>query len=146
VLGAAIATARESLAQTRERETLASARVAELEADLERLRIELAEADAKANALRADAHNRELENGRRQQQITFNAQQVDSLAVSARDIGIELEQLEARRAPGQQELEARRDAGGRADEERDRASQALAEEERAQADTQRDIAGLERAL
>jgi chromosome segregation protein len=146
VLGASIHTAREQLAQTRERETLAAARVAELEADLERLRIELTEADARANALRADAHNRELENGRRQQQITFNSQQVDSLAVNVRDIGIELEQLEARRAPGLQELESRREAGGRADEERDRASQALAEEERAQNETQRDIAGLERAV
>src|SRR6266542_267367 len=117
VLGGAIQTAREKLAQTRERETLASARVGELEADLERLRIELTEADSRANALRADAHNRELENERRQQQITFDAQQIDSLAMSARDIGIELEQLDARRAPGLQELDARRDAAGRADEE-----------------------------
>jgi chromosome segregation protein len=146
VLGSAIHTAREKLAQTRERETVASARVAELEADLERLRIELAEADAKANALRADAHNRELENGRRQQQITFDSQQVDALAVSARDIGIELEQLEARRAPGLQELEARKEAAARADEERDRASEALRAEEQTQNDTQRDIAGLERAV
>src|SRR6266498_3997476 len=46
VLGGAIQTAREKLAQTRERETIASARVGELEADLERLRIELTEADS----------------------------------------------------------------------------------------------------
>jgi chromosome segregation protein len=146
VLGAAIHTAREKLAQTRERETLASARVGELEADLERLRIELTEADSRANALRADAHNRELDNERRQQQLTFDAQQVTSLTVSARDIGIELEQLDARRAPGLQELDARRDAAGRADEERDRASQALAAEEQTHSETHRDITGLERAV
>ncbi len=146
VLGAAIQSAREKLSQTREREALASARVGELESDLERLRIELTEADSRANALRADAHNRELENGRRQQQITFDGQQVESLALSARDIGIELEHLETRRAPGQMELEARREAAGRADDERDQASQALMSEEQAHSDVQRGITGLEREV
>jgi chromosome segregation protein len=146
VLGAAIHTARERLAQTREREALASARVGELESDLERLRIELTEADTRANVLRADAHNRELENERRQQQITFDGQQVETLALSVRDIGIELQHLDARRAPGLMELEARREAAGRADDERDQAAQALASEEQSHNDAQRDISGLEREV
>ena len=117
-LGAAISSAREKLAQAREREALAAARVGEVESDLERLRIELTEADQKANALREDAHQRELENGRRQQQIAFDKQQIESLESGARTIATELELLEARRAPGQQELEERREAASRADGER----------------------------
>ncbi len=66
-------------------EALAAARVGEVESDLERLRIELTEADQKANALREDAHQRELENGRRQQQIAFDKQQIESLETGARD-------------------------------------------------------------
>jgi chromosome segregation protein len=145
-LGAAISGAREKLAQAREREALAAARVGEVESDLERLRIELTEADQKANALREDAHQRELENGRRQQQIAFDKQQIESLESGVRTIATELELLEARRAPGQQELEERREAASRADGERSSAQQALATEEQAHGNAQREIAGFEREV
>jgi chromosome segregation protein len=142
----AIQSARDRLAQAREREALAAARVGEVESDLERLRIELAEADQRANALRADAHARELENEKRQQQITFDKQQIDSLESGVRTIATELDLLEARRAPGLQELEERRDAARRADEERDAAAQTLATQEQAHVNVQREIAGLEREV
>ena len=145
-LGAAIQSAREKLAQAREREALAAARVGEVESDLERLRIELTEADQKANALREDAHQRELENGRRQQQIAFDKQQIESLETGVRTIATELELLEARRAPGQQELEERREAASRADGERASAQQALATEEQAHGNAQREISGFEREV
>src|SRR5262249_53980754 len=112
----AIESARERLEQAREREALAAARGGEGESGLERLRIELTEADSKANALRADAHARELENQQRQQQITFDRQQIDNLEQGVRTIATELDLLEARRAPGLQELEERREAAIRADE------------------------------
>ena len=60
----AIRTAREALAAVREREQVAAARLAEVESDLERVRIELTEAESQANGLRAEAHQRELENER----------------------------------------------------------------------------------
>jgi chromosome segregation protein len=145
-LGAAIQGAREKLAQAREREALAAARVGEVESDLERLRIELTEADQKANALRADAHQRELENGRRQQQIAFDKQQIESLESGARTIATELELLEARRAPGQQELEDRREAALKADGERQSAQHALAAEEQSHGSAQREISGFEREV
>jgi chromosome segregation protein len=145
-LGAAIQGAREKLAQAREREALAAARVGEVESDLERLRIELTEADQKANALREDAHQRELENGRRQQQIAFDKQQIESLETGVRTIATELELLEARRAPGQQELEERREAALKADGERQSAQQALASEEQSHSNAQREISGFEREV
>ena len=57
-----------------------------LEASLERLRLELMEADGRTTAAREAAHASELEIGRLQQQIAFDKQQVESLAVTASDI------------------------------------------------------------
>lgn len=144
VLGAAIQHARERLADAREREALAAGRMSELETQLERLRIELTEADARANELRAAAHQRELENGRRQQQVAFDTQQSQGLESSLRDIGIELEQLELRRAPGLEELAARREAAARADGERAQAAEALSTEEQAHLAVQRELTTRER--
>src|SRR6187397_2858795 len=74
-LAAAIEDARARLAEARERETAAAARLAEVEADLGRLRIELTEAESRASAIREDAHGRELDINRRQQQLEFNRHQ-----------------------------------------------------------------------
>ena len=86
----AIRTAREALTAVREREQVAAARLAEIESDLERVRIELTEAEGQANGLRAEAHQRELENERRQQQITFDQQQAASLVQTVQEIAGEL--------------------------------------------------------
>ena len=62
LLGQAIESARTKLSEARERETAAAARVAGLETDLERLRLELTEADGRTTAAREAAHACELEN------------------------------------------------------------------------------------
>ena len=68
-LQTAMASAVERLEKARTNEAGLAGRVGEVEAALERLRIELTEADAAANAARQSAHAKELESGRRQQQL-----------------------------------------------------------------------------
>ncbi len=143
VLGEAIEAARAQLADARARETAAAAHVAEVEAMLERLRLELTEADSRTTAAREAAHAHELEIGRLQQQIEFDKQQIQSLAAAAADIDAEIRALDARREPARIELEARNEAAGRALTERDAAAEALREEEAVYADLQRNIEGLE---
>src|SRR5690349_13375087 len=98
-LARAIESAQARLAEARERETAAAARVAEGEADLSRMRIEQAEADTRATRLREDAHARELDINRRQQQQEFNRHQAEALLGRASEIAAELTELEARRDP-----------------------------------------------
>jgi chromosome segregation protein len=143
LLGQAIESARTRLAEARERETAAAAHLAELEATLERLRIELTEADAQTTAAREAAHASELENGRLQQQIAFDRQQVDQLAMASADLEREAGALEARREPARLELEDRQQAAVGAANERDAAAQTLASEEIAYADARRQVEGLE---
>jgi chromosome segregation protein len=143
VLGHAIEATRSRLGDARARETAAAAHLAEVETVLERLRLELTEADASATAAREAAHARELSIGRLQQQVAFDKQQVESLAAAATVIGAELATLEARREPASDELQTRRAAAARAAEERQQAADALAEQEEAYAAAHRDIEGLE---
>ncbi|HSL22938.1 MAG TPA: chromosome segregation protein SMC [Vicinamibacterales bacterium] len=142
-LGAAIDAARAKLADAREREAAASARLAEVEATLERIRIELAEADGRATSAREAAHARELQIGRLQQQATFERQQVEGLTASIAGLGVELASLESRREPARLELEQRREAAARAAADRDAATAALEQEEAAYAASYREIEGLE---
>jgi chromosome segregation protein len=143
LLGQAIESARTRLADARVRETAAAAHVAELEATLERLRIELTEADARTTSAREAAHACELDMGRLQQQIAFDKQQVETLGVTAGDIETELRGLEVRREPARLECSLRRDAAARAVAERDHAAETLRDEEAAYADLHRNIEGLE---
>ncbi|HET9263228.1 MAG TPA: chromosome segregation protein SMC [Vicinamibacterales bacterium] len=143
LLGEAIASARTRLAAAREREAVAAARVAELENDLERLRLELTDADGATTSARESAHGCELEIGRLQQQIAFDRQQIEQFGSAAVEIEGEVQALTARREPAIQELEARRDASLRVVAERDDAAAALSAEEAAYADAQRQIEGLE---
>src|SRR5207237_10490131 len=71
VLGQTIEAARARLGDARARETAAAARLAEVETVLERLRLELTEADGRATVAREAAHARELSVGRLQQQVAF---------------------------------------------------------------------------
>lgn len=98
-LGRTIESARARLAEAREREAAAAARLGEAEADLSRLRIEQAEVDSRAAQVREAAHARELDINRREQQQEFNRHQAESLAVRAGEIASELAELEARREP-----------------------------------------------
>jgi chromosome segregation protein len=74
-LAETIESVRSRLADARERESAAAARVAEVESDLSRVRIELVEAESLATSRRETAHARELEVNRRQQQIAFDKEQ-----------------------------------------------------------------------
>ena len=143
VLGQAIESARGRLEDARAREAAAAARLSEVETSLERLRLELTEADSRTTAAREAAHASELEIGKLQQQITFDKQQVEHLTRSAAEIRLEVESLETRREPARLEIEARREAQLRAATEKDDAAERMRAEEIAYADAQRGIQGLE---
>ncbi len=143
LLGEAIETARGRLADARSRETSAAAALSELEVAIERLRIELTEADAATTSAREAAHARELENGRLQQQVAFDTRQIEQLTASATDIDSEVRALDARREPARQELESRREAAANAATARQEAADALAAEQMEYAAVQRHIEGLE---
>jgi len=134
---------RARLAEARERETAAAARVAEAEADLARLRIEQAEVDSRAVRVREDAHARELDINRREQQQEFNRHQAETLAIRAGEIAGELGDLEARREPARLAVAARIEASADAGRARDAAAEALAEASEAHARSQQQIERLE---
>jgi chromosome segregation protein len=143
VLGQSIESARARLSDARSGETAAAAHVAEVEATIERLRLELIEVDSMTTAAREAAHARELEIGRLQQQIAFDKQQVEGLAITASEIEQEVRSLEARREPARAELAARREAQARAASEATAAADTMKTEDIAYADLQRGIEGLE---
>jgi chromosome segregation protein len=142
-LAAVIESTRARLAEAREREASAAARLAEVEADLSRLRIELAESDARANAVRETAHARELDINRRQQQVAFDNEQLQALAERTATLTHDLASLEARREPARAEADSCRARAAAAAAERDRAAEALAAESRASDAALREIEGLE---
>ena len=138
-----IESARTRLADAREREAAAAARLAEVETDLGRLRIELAESEARASTARESAHAHELEINRRQQQIAFDAEQIDALRVRAEAMTAELSALEARREPARAAAAEGRERAAAAAEERDRAARALEGDSQASDAALREIEGLE---
>ncbi len=143
-LAQTIETARTRLAEARERESAAVARVSEVEADLSRLRIEQAEADNRATRVREDAHIRELDINRRQQQQEFDRHQAEALAVRGDgNIRARSRELEARREPARIALESRRQAIGDAERARDEAQAVAAAAQEELSRAQRQIEGLE---
>lgn len=126
-LSDAIETARTRLQEARTNEGVAAARLAEVENDLARIRIELATADSAATSARETVHGHELEINRRQQQIALDTQQAEMLQARAAELEAEKQQLEARREPEQLALDGRRLAASEAAAARDEAS-ALASE------------------
>jgi chromosome segregation protein len=142
-LAETIASARARLADARERESAAAARVAEVESDFGRIRIELAESESRATQCREAAHARELAINRQQQQIAFDREQVEALGARAALVGAEVAALESRREPARLALEARRQAAAEANVERDAASDALTSESEAYETAHCEIEGLE---
>jgi chromosome segregation protein len=142
-LAKAIESAQASLAEAREREAAAAGRVAEGEADLSRLRIEQAEADARATRVREDAHARELDINRRQQQQEFNRHQAEMLAARATEITTELAELDARLEPARQAIVERAQAAVDAARARDAAAEAVTQAADAHARAQQQIEALE---
>ncbi|MBA3271249.1 MAG: AAA family ATPase, partial [Acidobacteria bacterium] len=109
-LAEVIESARARLADTREQEAGASARLADVENELGRMRIELAEAEAAATRAREAAHAGELEINRRQQQIALDAQQAEMLQRRSTELETERITLEGRREPERVALDERRAA------------------------------------
>jgi chromosome segregation protein len=142
-LAETIVSARAQLADARLREAAATAQVAEVDAHLSRLRIELVEAESKSTTTREAAHACELTINRQQQQITFDDEQVRALETRITAIVAEAAALDARREPAQAALEARRAAAADASAERDRAAALLAAGSEAYDSAHREIEGLE---
>jgi chromosome segregation protein len=142
-LAETIEAARARLADARERESAAAARVSEIESDFGRSRIELAEGESHATAAREIAHASELAINRLQQQITFDGGQADSLAARARVVEQEIGVLRARREPARIELDERRAAAAAALDERERAAAALTAESEAYQAGHQGLEGLE---
>src|SRR5687767_5765457 len=121
-LSEAIESARARLNDARTNEAAASARLAEVENELGRIRIELAAADAAATRARETVHAHELEINRRQQQIALDRQQSEMLLKRADELEVERQQLESRREPERIALEGRRQAAAEAATARDEAA------------------------
>src|SRR5687768_121451 len=96
-LSEAIEAARARPHEARTNEAAASARLAEVENELGRIRIELAAADAAATGARETVHAHELEINRRQQQIALDTQQSAMLLKRAEELEVERAQLQERR-------------------------------------------------
>jgi chromosome segregation protein len=142
-LAASIEGARAKLGLVREREAAAAARVAEVETELGHLRLSQTEADNRASAIREDAHARELDINRRQQQLEFNRHQAETLAVRGTEIDAEIRDLEARREPARIAMESRREAQADAERSRDEAATVMATANAAYASAQQQIEGLD---
>jgi chromosome segregation protein len=102
-----------TLQDARARDAAAAAHLAELEVHLEALRLELTEAEGTATATREQAHARELEIGRGQQQILFEQQQIEELARQAEAFASEARDLEERRGPARLAIETHRESSVR---------------------------------
>ena len=142
-LASAVDTAARSLDAAAEGERSAGAGLAALENAREGLRLELAETDRAAAAVREDAHRRELEIERRQQQIDFGKRRAAELAAALEEGSATLAALEARRGPLAERLADQRAAHGRCVVERDTALERLREAEAALAEGQQAIEGRE---
>jgi chromosome segregation protein len=142
-LAAGIEGARTALGLAREREAVAAARLAEVETELGRLRLAQTEADSRASAIREDAHARELDINRRQQQLEFNRHQAETLADRGTEIEAEIRDLEARREPARVAMELRRGAQADAERSRDEAAAVMTTANAAHAAAQQQIEALD---
>ncbi len=143
VLAQAIATAEARIVSVHAEEAAAAARVAEREAGIERVRIEMARCESDGREKREAAHTHEVEIGRLDQRIQGDAAQQAALERRAADIGGEIEALAARRGPVADELAAKQRDAALAAQERDGAAAALAAANEAQAALQATLDGLE---
>ncbi len=142
-LAEAIEVALRRLAAARERDEAAAAELAWVEGERERCQIELVEAETGATSARDAAHARELEVERRQQQITYDSQQIETLAVTLTELGQELEDLRSRREPARRELDAHAADAERCGSERDEVGTTLRQKEESLVEAQQALEGLE---
>ena len=142
-LTSAIETAARRLEEAAAGERGAAAGLAGLESGRERLRLELVETEQAATTIRENAHRRELEIERRQQQIDFGKRRAKELATAQQEGAATLAALEARRVPVGDELAAQREAHDRCIVDRDATLERLREAEQALAEGQQAIEGRE---
>jgi chromosome segregation protein len=114
------------LAAARDHEAAAAARLAGVDNDLTRVRVELVAEEAAATKAREAVHSAEMDISRREQQFAFDKQQLQTLAARSSVVTSELAALKARREPAHAVLIARRQAAAAADAERDQAAATLA--------------------
>ena len=143
LLAQAIATAEARIASVHAEEAAAAARVAEREAGIERVRIEMARCESDGREKREAAHTHEVEIGRLDQRIQGDAAQQAALERRADDIGGEIEALAARRGPVADELASKQREAALAAQEREGAAAALAAANASQAALQATLDGLE---
>ena len=143
VLAQAISTAEARIVQVQAEEAAAAARVAEREADVERVRIDIARCESDGREKREAAHVHEVEIGRLDQRIQGDEAQQAALVRRSADISGEIEALAARRGPAADELAAKRREAFLAAQERDDAAAALEAANGAQAALQATLDGFE---
>lgn len=144
VLREAIAGALQSLEEARTRDEAAAAQLALVEGERERYQIEVAEAESGAKQSRDAAHARELAVERRQQQIAFDSQQVETLAGTLTELARDVADLQARQEPARREFEAQSAEAKRCGIERDELGATLQSREEALVEAQQALAGLVR--
>ena len=142
-LASAIETTAGRLDEAAAGEQSAAAVLAGLESGRERLRLEQVEADRAATAIREDAHRRELDIERRQQQIDFGKRRAEELATVLEEGAATHAALDARRVPVGDQLAGQREAHDRCVVDRDAALERLREAETALAEGQQAIEGRE---
>ena len=143
VLAQAMAGAQARIEQVRSDEAAAGGRLAEVESDLERLRLEFAQRETVARQARETAHAHEVEIGRLEQRIQGDQGQLAALDRRAGDISGEIETLIARRGPAADEFAAKQAEATEAVSRRDGAATELAAANQAQAAVQGMLDGLE---
>ena len=142
-LAEALAAARTRLGAAREAEEAAAAQVAAAEGNRERRQIELAEAESAATGSRDAAHALDLTVERRQQQLTFDGRQIETLAESQAELADEVAALQARREPARQELETQTAEARRCAAERDDVGASLRSKEQQIAQARLALDGLD---
>jgi chromosome segregation protein len=143
VLAQAIASAESRIVQIRETEVTTSGHLAQLESDLERLRLELVQLESSARSARESAHAHEVEIGRLEQRIQNDDEQVTSLGRRATDAASEIDTLGARRAPAAEAAAAKQQDAAQAARDREGAASRLEAANEAQAAVQSVLDGLE---
>jgi chromosome segregation protein len=143
VLARDLESARTRLAERHEAATAAAAMLSAAEERLSRTRLDLARAEADANAVRETAHTRELEIDRRQNSVSFSEQQLADLGARRGEIADELAAIEAKRGPAHEALVERRQAAVRAQAAREQAAAVLAAESAAYDTAHRALQALE---
>ncbi|MEI6667119.1 MAG: chromosome segregation protein SMC [Acidobacteriota bacterium] len=143
VLAQAIGSAQARIAQIRDSEIGAAGHLAQLDSDLEGLRLEWVQLESAARAAREGAHAHEVEIGRLEQRIQNDEEQVTALGRRETDVAGEIDTLGVRRAPAAEAATARQRDAERAAADREAAAATLSVATQEQAALHGVLEGLE---